>query len=51
MMRSFFPEVPGELLEAASLYGASLWRSVREVILPLVSPGIGATALICLIFA
>src|SRR5262249_14424701 len=39
MMRSFFLEVPGELLEAASLDGASLWRSVREVILPLVSPG------------
>jgi sorbitol/mannitol transport system permease protein len=51
MMRSFFLEVPGELLEAASLDGASLWRSVREVILPLVSPGIAATALICVIFA
>ncbi|MHA0288928.1 carbohydrate ABC transporter permease [Mycobacterium sp. C3-094] len=51
MMRSFFLEVPGELLEAASLDGASLWRSVREVILPLVSPGIAATALICIIFA
>lgn len=51
MMRSFFLEVPGELLEAASLDGASLWRTVREVILPLVSPGIAATALICVIFA
>ncbi len=51
MMRSFFLEVPGELLEAASLDGATLWRSVREVILPLVSPGIAATALICVIFA
>ncbi|QTJ67278.1 carbohydrate ABC transporter permease [Rhodococcus sp. ZPP] len=51
MMRSFFLEVPGELLEAASMDGASLWRSVREVILPLVSPGIAATALICVIFS
>jgi sorbitol/mannitol transport system permease protein len=51
MMRSFFLEVPAELLEAASLDGASLWRAVREVILPLVSPGIAATALICVIFA
>ncbi|BBY19682.1 carbohydrate ABC transporter permease [Mycolicibacterium litorale] len=51
MMRSFFLEVPGELLEAASLDGASTWRSAREVILPLVSPGIAATALICVIFA
>ncbi len=51
MMRSFFLEVPGELLEAASIDGASLWTSVREVILPLVSPGIAATALICVIFS
>ena len=51
MMRSFFLEVPGELLEAAGMDGASLARSVREVILPLVSPGIAATALICVIFA
>ncbi|MDV7354754.1 carbohydrate ABC transporter permease [Rhodococcus oxybenzonivorans] len=51
MMRSFFLEVPGELLEAASMDGASLWTSVREVILPLVSPGIAATALICVIFS
>ncbi|OCH82731.1 carbohydrate ABC transporter permease [Gordonia sp. UCD-TK1] len=51
MMRSFFLEVPGELLEAASIDGASLWTSVREVILPLISPGIAATALICVIFS
>ncbi|RDI50578.1 carbohydrate ABC transporter membrane protein 2 (CUT1 family) [Nocardia mexicana] len=51
MMRSFFLEVPGELLEAASMDGASLWTAVREVILPLISPGIAATALICVIFS
>jgi sorbitol/mannitol transport system permease protein len=51
MMRSFFLEVPKELLEAASIDGASLWTSVREVILPLISPGIAATALICVIFS
>lgn len=51
MMRSFFLEVPGELLEAASLDGAGTWRTMREVILPIVSPGIAATALICVIFA
>ncbi|MGC4963354.1 carbohydrate ABC transporter permease [Gordonia sp. DT218] len=51
MMRSFFLEVPSELLEAASIDGAGLWTSVREVILPLISPGIAATALICVIFS
>jgi sorbitol/mannitol transport system permease protein len=51
MMRSFFLEVPGALLEAASIDGASIGRTMREVVLPLVSPGIAATALICVIFA
>jgi sorbitol/mannitol transport system permease protein len=51
MMRSFFLEVPGALLEAASIDGASLQRTMREVVLPVVSPGIAATALICVIFA
>ena len=51
MMRSFFLEVPSELLEAASMDGASTWTTVREVILPIVSPGIAATALICVIFS
>ncbi|MFE7202240.1 carbohydrate ABC transporter permease [Pseudonocardia alni] len=51
MMRSFFLEVPKELLEAASMDGASLWRSLREVVLPIISPGMAATALICMIFA
>ncbi|GAA5147815.1 carbohydrate ABC transporter permease [Pseudonocardia eucalypti] len=51
MMRSFFLEVPGALLEAASIDGASVPRTMREVVLPVVSPGIAATALICVIFA
>jgi sorbitol/mannitol transport system permease protein len=51
MMRSFFLEVPGALLEAASIDGASISRTMREVVLPVVSPGIAATALICVIFA
>ncbi|MDN5919170.1 MAG: carbohydrate ABC transporter permease [Pseudonocardia sp.] len=51
MMRSFFQEVPRELLEAASMDGASLARSLREVVLPVISPGMAATGLICVIFA
>ena len=43
MMRSFFLEVPTELLEAASIDGASLGRTLREVVLPIISPGIFAT--------
>lgn len=51
MMRSFFLEVPGEVLEAASVDGAGLLRTMRSVLLPMVAPGIAATALICVIFA
>lgn len=51
MMRSFFLEVPGEVLEAASIDGASLLVTMRRVLIPMVAPGIAATALICVIFA
>jgi len=51
MMRSFFLEVPRELLEAAQMDGAPLRRTMTEVILPVVAPGIAATALICSIFS
>ncbi len=51
MLRSFFQEVPRELVEAAEIDGASLWGQLRSVILPIAGPGIAATALLCLIFA
>ena len=51
MTRSFFMEVPRELIEAAEIDGASLINQLRQVILPIAAPGIAATALLCLIFA
>ncbi len=51
MLRSFFQEVPSELVEAAEIDGASLFGQLRSVILPIAGPGIAATALLCLIFA
>ncbi|AYY13495.1 carbohydrate ABC transporter permease [Actinobacteria bacterium YIM 96077] len=51
MMRSFLMEVPREVLEAAAMDGASLVQTMRRVLLPMVAPGLAATALICLIFA
>jgi sorbitol/mannitol transport system permease protein len=51
MMRSFLSEVPVEMLEAASVDGAGLSRTMRSVIAPVVMPGIAATALICFIFS
>jgi sorbitol/mannitol transport system permease protein len=51
MMRSFLIEVPGEILEAASMDGAGLIRTLKSVVIPIISPGIAATALICFIFS
>ncbi len=51
MMRSFLLEVPREIVEAASVDGAGLGRTLRSVILPVVSPGLAATGLICFIFS
>jgi sorbitol/mannitol transport system permease protein len=51
MIRSFMLEVPQELLEAARLDGAGRIREITSVILPIVSPGLVSTALICVIFA
>jgi sorbitol/mannitol transport system permease protein len=51
MLRSFFIEVPRELIEAAEIDGTSLFNQLRSVILPIAAPGIAATALLCVIFA
>jgi sorbitol/mannitol transport system permease protein len=50
LMRSFLSEVPRELVEAAQIDGASFLRTLSQIVLPLALPGIGATALLCLIF-
>jgi sorbitol/mannitol transport system permease protein len=51
MLRSFMLEVPGEILEAARVDGADTHQELRRVLLPVIAPGIAATALICVIFA
>ena len=51
MMRSFLAEVPVEMLEAAAMDGAGLIRTLREIVAPVVLPGIAATSLICFIFS
>jgi sorbitol/mannitol transport system permease protein len=51
MLRSFFAEIPRELIEAAEIDGASLWGQLKSIILPMAAPGIAATALLCVIFA
>jgi ABC-type glycerol-3-phosphate transport system permease component len=49
MTKSFVYEVPHEMEQAAEILGASRWRTVREVIFPLVRSGVLATFLFILI--
>jgi sorbitol/mannitol transport system permease protein len=51
MLRSFFVEIPRELIEAAEIDGAGLRGQLGSVILPIAAPGLAATALLCVIFA
>ncbi len=49
MTKSFIDEVPLEIEQAASILGASRWRTVWEIVLPLVRSGIVATFMFILI--
>jgi sorbitol/mannitol transport system permease protein len=51
MMRSFFNEVPLEIVEASQIDGANFRTELVRIVLPIVLPGIAAVALICFIFS
>lgn len=50
LIRSFMVEIPKEVLEAARVDGASFSQELYRVVLPMVAPGLAATALLCFIF-
>jgi multiple sugar transport system permease protein len=49
MTKSFIDEVPREIEQAAEILGASRWRTLFEIVLPLVRSGLVATFLFILI--
>lgn len=51
MMRSFFADLPRDILEAAIVDGARFFRIMTRVVLPLTAPGLAATVLLSVIFA
>jgi multiple sugar transport system permease protein len=51
VMIGFFEDVPGELIEAARIDGCSNFSAFLRVALPLVKPGIVATAILSFIFS
>ena len=38
-------------MEASAVDGASRWRALRSIILPLIRPGVASTALLCAVFS
>jgi sorbitol/mannitol transport system permease protein len=51
MLRSFFEEIPRDIIQAAQVDGANVWTEMTQVILPMVTPGLTATVFIGTIFA
>jgi sorbitol/mannitol transport system permease protein len=51
LLRSFLLEIPPELFEAARVDGAKFRHEILRIVVPLIAPGMAATALICLIFS
>ena len=51
MLRSFMLDIPREIMEAAEVDGASRWKVMRTVVVPLMRPGLIATALLAAVFA
>jgi sorbitol/mannitol transport system permease protein len=51
MMRSFFADLPREILEAGTVDGAGPFRIMRSLVLPLTTPGLAATVLLSFIFS
>jgi sorbitol/mannitol transport system permease protein len=51
MLFTYFKEIPGEILEAARMDGATLWREMVYVLAPMAVPGIASTLLLNIILA
>ncbi|TDH38762.1 carbohydrate ABC transporter permease [Pseudohoeflea suaedae] len=51
MLFTYFREIPGEILEAARMDGATLWAEIVHVLTPMAVPGIASTLLLNVILA
>ncbi len=51
MLKSFIDEIPSAIDESAQLDGCSHLGTIWRIILPLVKPGLAATAIFCFILA
>jgi sorbitol/mannitol transport system permease protein len=51
MLYTYFRDIPGEILEAARMDGASLQKEIVYVLTPMAIPGIASTVLLTVILA
>jgi polyol transport system permease protein len=51
LLYTYFKEIPGEILEASRMDGATLWREIVYVLTPMAIPGIASTLLLNVILA
>jgi multiple sugar transport system permease protein len=51
MMRSFFEDLPTELEDAALVDGTGRFGAFARIALPLTTPGLAATAILCVLFS
>ncbi len=49
MVYTYFKDIPGEILEAARLDGATTWQEIARVLLPIARGGLASTMLLSLI--
>src|SRR5439155_20979304 len=51
MARSYFLDLPKEVLEGAWIDGCSTWQTIVRIVVPMAAPGLAAAALLAIIFA
>ncbi|HXQ41282.1 MAG TPA: carbohydrate ABC transporter permease [Candidatus Udaeobacter sp.] len=51
MLFTYFKEIPGEILEASRMDGATPWREIVYVLAPMAVPGVASTLLLNVILA
>lgn len=51
LLQGFFAEIPQELEDAALIDGCSYWQLFQKIMVPLIAPGLVASAIFCLLLA
>jgi sorbitol/mannitol transport system permease protein len=51
MLRSFFVEVPKDIIDASRVDGANVFQQMTQIVVPMIGPGLAATVFLSIIFA